>query len=232
MKQIFIAILSVTFLSGVCRAGGKLDLKNDKVRLSYSVGYQVGGDFRRQGLDINPEMLLNGVKDALVGNEPLLTPQEIRSTLVELQKTVTAAENQKNKAAADKNLAEGRAFLAENGKKAGVKTLPSGLQYKVIEGGSGAMPEATDTVTVNYRGTLLDGTEFDSSYSRGRPATFGVGRVIAGWIEALQLMKEGAKWQLFIPPELAYGDKRTGNIEPNSTLIFEVELISVNEGRR
>jgi len=228
MKQIFIAILSVTFLSGVCRAGDKLDLKDDKVRLSYSVGYQVGGDFKRQGLDINPEMLLKGVEDALAGNEPLLTPQEMRSTLVEVQKTVTAAQEQKRKAEAETNLLLGKAFLSENANKEGIKTLPSGLQYKVIAEGSGRTPKAEDTVTVHYRGTLIDGTEFDSSYSRGKSATFGVGRVIAGWTEALQLMKEGARWQLFIPPELAYGDKRTGKIEPNSTLIFEVELISVN----
>ena len=228
MKQIVIALVNALLFFGVCSAAGKLDLKDEKVRLSYSVGYQVGGDFKRQGLDINPEMLLKGVQDALLGKEPLMSSQEMRTTLVEVQKTVAAAQNQKNKAQADKNLAEGKVFLAENAKKAGVKTLPSGLQYQVIKEGAGAMPKATDTVTVHYRGTLIDGTEFDSSYSRGKPATFGVGRVIAGWTEALQLMKEGARWQLFIPSKLAYGDKQTGNIEPNSTLIFDVELISVN----
>jgi len=213
---------------GVCSAAGKLNLKDDKVRLSYSVGYQVGGDFLRQGTDINPELLLKGVDDALAGNEPLMTPEEMRTTLVDLQNKVATVKDQKGKVEAEKNLAEGKTFLAENAKKARVKTLPSGLQYKVIAEGSGRTPKAEDNVTVHYRGTLIDGTEFDSSYSRGKPATFGVGRVIAGWTEALQLMQEGAKWQLFIPPELAYGDKRTGNIEPNSTLIFEVELISVN----
>ena len=228
MKQMVIAFVNVMLLFGVCSAGEKLDLKNEKVRLSYSVGYQVGGDFLRQGTDINPELLLKGVEDALAGNEPLMTPQEMRTTLVELQKTVTAAQEQKRKAEAETNLLAGKAFLSENANKEGIKTLPSGLQYKVIAEGSGRTPKAEDTVTVHYRGTLIDGTEFDSSYSRGKPATFGVGRVIAGWTEALQLMKEGAKWQLFIPPELAYGDKQTGKIEPNSTLIFEVELISVN----
>jgi len=228
MKQIVIALVNALLFFGVCSAAGKLDLKDDKVRLSYSVGYQVGGDFLRQGTDINPELLLKGVEDALAGNEPLMTPQEMRTTLVELQKTVTAAQEQKRKAEAETNLLAGKAFLSENANKEGIKTLPSGLQYKVIAEGSGRTPKAEDTVTVHYRGTLIDGTEFDSSYSRGKPATFGVGRVIAGWTEALQLMKEGAKWQLFIPPELAYGDKQTGKIEPNSTLIFEVELISVN----
>ena len=228
MKQIVIALVNALLFFGVCSAAGKLELKDEKVRLSYSVGYQVGGDFLRQGTDINPELLLKGVQDALAGNEPLMTPEEMRTTLVDLQKKVAAAQNQKNKAQADKNLAEGKVFLAENAKKAGVKTLPSGLQYRIIVEGSGKTPKSTDTVTVHYHGTLIDGTEFDSSYSRGKPATFGADRVIAGWTEALQLMKEGARWQLFIPPELAYGDKRTGNIEPNSTLIFDVELISVN----
>jgi FKBP-type peptidyl-prolyl cis-trans isomerase FklB len=146
-----------------------------------------------------------------------------------VQKTVAAAQNQKNKAQVEKNLAEGRVFLAENAKKAGVKTLPSGLQYKVIKEGFGAMPIATDTVTVHYRGTLIDGTEFDSSYSRGKPATFRVDGVIAGWTEALQLMKEGARWQLFIPPNLAYGEKGAGSkIPPNSSLIFDEEIWDVH----
>jgi FKBP-type peptidyl-prolyl cis-trans isomerase FklB len=228
MKQVLIAVLSITLLSGVCRAGDKLDMTDEKVRLSYSVGYQVGGDFLRQGTDINPELLLKGVQDALLGKEPLMTPQEMRTTLVDLQKKVAAVQNQKSNVAAEKNLAEGKTFLAENRKKEGIKTLPSGLQYRIVAQGSGKTPKSTDTVTVHYRGTLIDGTEFDSSYSRGKPATFGVGRVIAGWTEALQLMKEGARWQLFIPPDLAYGEKGAGSkIPPNSTLIFEVELISV-----
>ena len=232
MKHILIAVLSVALLAGVCRAGDKLDLTDEKVRLSYSVGYQVGGDFLWQGTDINPKLLLKGVQDALLGKEPLMTPQEMRTTLVDLQKKVAAAKDQKSKVEVDKNLAQGKTFLAENRKKEGVKTLPSGLQYKVIKEGFGAMPIATDTVTVHYRGTLIDGTEFDSSYSRGKPATFGVGRVIAGWTEALQLMKEGARWQLFIPPDLAYREKGAGSkIPPNSSLIFEVELISVQPSK-
>jgi FKBP-type peptidyl-prolyl cis-trans isomerase FklB len=168
------------------------------------------------------------VQDALLGKEPLMTPQEIRTTLVDLQKKVAAVQDQKRKVEEEKILAQGKTFLAENRKKEGVKTLPSGLQYRIVAEGSGKTPKSTDTVTVHYRGTLIDGTEFDNSYSRGKPATFGVGRVIAGWTEALQLMKEGARWQLFIPPDLAYGEKGAGSkIPPNSTLIFEVELISV-----
>jgi FKBP-type peptidyl-prolyl cis-trans isomerase FklB len=152
----------------------------------------------------------------------------MRSTLAILNKAVAAAQEQKMKARLEENLAAGKAFLAGNAKKEGVRTLPGGLQYRVIKEGSGKTPELNDTVKVHYRGTLIDGTEFDSSYRRGKPATFRVAGVIAGWTEALQLMKEGARWQIFIPPELGYGDKRTQKIEPNSTLIFELELISVN----
>ena len=227
MKYLCIVVLCMALLFSVCLAGEPLDLKDDKVRVSYSVGFQVGGDFKRQGTDINPQVILKGIQDGLAGNEPLMTTEEMRTTLVELQKRVTAAQEQKMKAQAERNKAEGMAFLAENGKKKGVNTLPSGLQYKVITEGSGKKPGKTDTVTAHYRGTLINGTEFDSSYRRNKPATFRTDQVIAGWKEALQLMKEGAKWQLFIPPDLAYGNKKTGRIEPNSTLIFDVELISV-----
>jgi FKBP-type peptidyl-prolyl cis-trans isomerase FklB len=227
MKYLFIVMQGVALLSSVCLAGDQLDLKDDKIRVSYSVGFQVGGDFKRQGMDINPQVILKGVQDALAGNEPLMTAEDMRTTLVDLQKRITAAQEQKLKAQAERNRATGIAFHAENGKKEGVNTLASGLQYKVIKEGTGRTPGKTDTVTVHYRGTLINGTEFDSSYSRGNPATFGVSRVISGWTEALQLMKEGATWQLFIPPDLAYGEQGAGKIEPNSTLIFDVELISI-----
>jgi FKBP-type peptidyl-prolyl cis-trans isomerase FklB len=216
-------------LFGVCSADEYLDLKDKKVKLSYSVGYQVGGDFLRQGKDINPDALLKGVMDALADKEPLMTQKEMKITLVNFQKTVAEAQKQKMIKQAKNNLESGRVFLTDNGKKEGIKTLPSGLQYKVIKEGSGKVPELSDKVTVHYRGTLIDGTEFDSSHRRHKPATFPVNGVIAGWTEALQLMKEGDKWQLFIPPDLAYGDKRTGSIEPNSTLIFEVELIELKK---
>jgi len=228
MKQICIIILCITLLAGICAAEDKLDLQDEKVKLSYSVGYQVGSDFKRQGIDISPAELLKGVQDALLaGNESQLSQEEMRTTLISLQKKIIAAQEQKMKARATKNLAAGTTYLAENAKQEGVKTLASGLQYKVLAEGSGANPKATDTVTVNYRGTLIDGTEFDSSYKRGQPATFRLDRVIPGWTEALQLMKEGAKWQLFIPADLAYGERSTGPIEPNSTLIFEVELLAI-----
>jgi FKBP-type peptidyl-prolyl cis-trans isomerase FklB len=157
-----------------------------------------------------------------------MSQEEIRATLTSLQQRLVAARQKELKEKAAKNTEEGKKFLAENQKKAGVKTLPSGLQYKVLTEGAGKTPKAEDTVTVNYKGTLIDGTEFDSSYKRGQPATFQVKGVIKGWTEALQLMKEGSKWHLFIPPELAYGERGAGrDIGPNATLIFEVELLTV-----
>jgi FKBP-type peptidyl-prolyl cis-trans isomerase FklB len=189
----------------------------------------VGGDFLRQGKDINPDVLLEGLLDALADKKPLMTQKEMKVTLVNFQKTVAEAHKQKMIKQAKNNLEAGMGFLANNGKKEDVKTRLSGLQYKVIKEGYGNVPELSDKVTVHYRGTLIDGTEFDSSHRRNKPASFSVNGVIAGWTEALQLMKEGAKWQLFIPPDLAYGDKRTGSIEPNSTLIFDVELIELKK---
>ncbi len=156
-----------------------------------------------------------------------MSQEEIRTTITEVQKRAMAAQQKVLKEKAEKNLAESKVFLEENKKKEGIKTLPSGLEYKVLAEGSGKTPKATDAVTVHYRGTLINGAEFDSSYKRGQPASFQVDRVIRGWMEALQLMKEGSKWQLFIPPELGYGERDMGLIPPNSTLIFEVELISV-----
>ena len=211
----------------VCLAGENLDFKDERVRFSYSLGFRIGGDIKRRDIQVKPELLLKGVQDAVAGNKPLMTQREMRSTLATLNKEIAAAQEQEMKARAEQNLAAGKAFLAEKAKEEGVTTLPSGLEFKVIKEGSGRTPESSDTVTVHYRGTLIDGTEFDSSYRRGKPATFRVEGVIPGWTEALQLMKEGARWQLFIPPELAYGDKRTQKIEPNSTLIFELELISI-----
>jgi len=182
----------------------------------------VGNNLKRQLIEVDPSILAKGVQDALSGTKPLLSNEEIQETMVAFQKEM--AEKQKQR---------GEAFLSENKKKEGVKTLPSGLQYKVVKAGTGKKPKANDTVTVNYRGTLIDGTEFDSSYRRGQPATFPVSGVIPGWTEAMQLMAEGAKWQLFIPPHLAYGERGMGGlIGPNTTLIFEVELISVQENKQ
>jgi FKBP-type peptidyl-prolyl cis-trans isomerase FklB len=221
-------MLVLSLLPGASFAGEAVDLGDEKQKLSYSVGYQVGGDFRRQGLRIDPELVVKGVLDALAGSEPLMTPAEMQRTLTQLKQEAAATERRQREERARKNLAEGKAFLAENGKKDSVWTLPSGLQYQVITKGEGGSPEATDTVTVHYRGTLIDGSEFDSSYGRGQPATFALDRVIRGWTEGLQLMRPGAKYRFYIPPELAYGEDGAGTrIGPNATLLFEVELLSV-----
>jgi FKBP-type peptidyl-prolyl cis-trans isomerase FklB len=226
----FIPIALITLFCGQAFAADAPASKElDKV--GYSIGYQVGSDLKRQGIEFNAESLLQGVQDAVSGNAPAMTPEEIQQTFVELKQKLMAAREKEMKEKGEKNLAEGKAFLAENAKKEGVVTLPSGLQYKIIKEGTGNTPRGEDTVTVNYRGTLINGSEFDSSYSRNEPATFRADRVIAGWREALQLMKEGAKWQLFIPPDLAYGDRGVNEvIGPNSTLIFEVELLSIQKG--
>jgi len=158
-----------------------------------------------------------------------MTDSEISETVNAFQKELMAKQQELARKLGEKNKAEGETFLAENKKKEGVVSLPSGLQYKVMKAGSGKKPKVTDTVTVQYRGTLIDGTEFDSSYRRGEPITFPLNTVIAGWTEALKLMEEGAKWQVFIPPNLAYGESGGGGIGPNATLIFEIELISVQE---
>jgi len=232
MMVIFRAILVVAFVSGICLAGERPGLKDEKEKISYSVGYQIGGDFKRQGVELAPDLLVKGIQDAVGGAEPRITPQEMRKTLVELKKKVEADERKRRMEKAGKYRAEGEAFLSANGKKEGVVTLPSGLQYKVLAAGKGTSPGPADNVTVHYRGTLVDGTEFDSSYQRNEPATFGVDRVIPGWKEALPMMKEGAKWQLFVPSKLGYGEQGSGSrIPPNSALLFEVELISVRSGR-
>src|SRR5437762_9878216 len=179
-------------------------------------------------MEINSDVLAAGLKDGLSGAKPLLSPEEVRQVMTQFSKDMREKTAAANKEAADRNAKEGEKFLAENKAKPGVKTTASGLQYKVLTEGSGAAPKETDTVVTNYRGTLIDGTEFDSSYKRNEPATFPVNRVIKGWTEALQLMKPGAKYQLFIPASLAYGERGAGQtIGPNATLIFDVELLSI-----
>ena len=205
-------------------------LKSQKEKASYSIGMDIGTGLKKQPIEIDPELLAKGIKDAFSGKKPLMTEQEVRETLTGLQKELMAKQQEQLKVQAEKNKKEGEAFLAENKKKEGVVTLPSGLQYKVIKEGTGKKPKRDDTVSTHYRGSLIDGKEFDSSYTRGQPATFPVSGVIAGWTEALQLMGEGAKWQLFIPSNLAYGERGAGGlIGPNATLIFDIELLSVQE---
>jgi FKBP-type peptidyl-prolyl cis-trans isomerase FklB len=227
MKRVLTAFVSFFLLLGVCSAGERPELKDQKAKDSYSLGYQYGETFKKQGIEVDPEVFATGMREALGGKEPQMSLEEIRETISGLQKRVFAVQQQQLREKAARNLEEGKAFLAQNAKKKGVKTLPSGLQYRGITQGAGSSPKAGDTVTVNYRGTFIDGTEFDSSYKRGEAASFQVDGVIAGWTEALQLMKTGSKWEIFVPSELAYGERGMGRIPPNSTLIFEVELIAV-----
>ncbi|MBI5967497.1 MAG: FKBP-type peptidyl-prolyl cis-trans isomerase [Deltaproteobacteria bacterium] len=232
MKLRLLTILAIVFLflASQVNAEENLVLKGQRDKVSYIIGMDIGKNLKNQSIDIDADILAKGIKDALSGGKPLLTEQEIRETLAAFQKEMMAKQEELTKGLGEKNKKEGEAFLADNKKKEGVKTLASGWQYKVIKAGTGNKPQITDTVTTHYRGTLIDGTEFDSSYRRGKPATFPVKGVIPGWTEALQLMEEGAKWQLFIPPHLAYGERGAGRaIGPNVTLIFEIELISIQE---
>ena len=227
VKHILAAIVSIGLLFGVCSAADKLELKDQKDRESYSLGYQFGQNMKAQGVELNLKVYTSGIEDALRGANPTLSQEEIHKTISDLQKRIATAQQKELKGMADKNLADAKVFMESNKKKEGVKTLPSGLQYKILTEGSGKTPKATDEVTVNYKGSLIDGREFDNSYKRGTPANFRVDKVIRGWTEGLQLMKEGSKWELFIPPELGYGERGAGPVPPNSVLIFEVELISV-----
>jgi FKBP-type peptidyl-prolyl cis-trans isomerase FklB len=232
MKSALIGILAILFVvTQVFAAENKssLQLKTDKDKTSYALGMNAGTNFKQQSIDVNVDVFVKGFKDALSGAKPLLADNEMRSIIMALQKEMMTKQTEKMQALGAKNKKEGDVFLTENKKKEGVKTLTSGLQYKVITEGTGKTPKATDTVTTNYRGTLIDGTEFDSSYKRGEAATFPVNGVIAGWTEALQLMKTGSKWQLFIPSNLAYGERGTGPIGPNAVLLFDIELISIKE---
>jgi FKBP-type peptidyl-prolyl cis-trans isomerase FklB len=218
-------------LSGLCtmetRAADPVDLDSQMARVSYGIGMNLGMQWLDQEIEVDPELLLLGMKDAMGGGPTLMTQDMMRETLNTFQNEHRNRMAARRQQLGEENLAKGRKFLEENKNQPGVVTLPSGLQYKVLEQGEGASPKANDVVTVHYRGTLIDGTEFDSSHQRGEPATFNLSQVIAGWTEGIQLMKPGARYQFFIPSDLAYGERSTGrHITPNSTLIFDVELLS------
>lgn len=223
-------ILATALLLVACQSSTqqKKELKTQKDSISYMIGMDIGKNLKTQSIDVDAEALAQGMKDMLDSNKTMLTEEQAQQVAQELQHVMMAKREEKMKVSSDKNKKEGDTFLAENKKKEGVVALPDGLQYKIIKKGTGRIPKENETVTVHYRGTLLDGTEFDSSYKRGQPATFPVNGVIKGWVEALHLMPVGSKWQLFIPPDLGYGEQGAGqNIGPNTTLIFEVELLSV-----
>ena len=225
--------------TATAKAAAPLTLATDKDKRSYAIGINVGKglgqNLKQAGLDIDPAILTRAIKDVLAGNQQAMTDQEAQETLKTLQAGLREKQEEmrkeqeaKMKEVGDANKKEGDEFLAANKAKEGVTTLPDGLQYKILQEGTGPKPTAADSVTVNYRGTLLNGTEFDSSYKRGQPATFNVSGIIKGWTEALQLMPVGSKWQLFIPSDLAYGPRGAGrDIGPNATLVFDVELLSI-----
>jgi FKBP-type peptidyl-prolyl cis-trans isomerase FklB len=218
---------STAHKSTTTTAARRLPLVTEKDKQSYAIGLSVGKNLTRDMIDVEPKFVLQGIQDELNKAKPQLTDDQIKQIMVALQGEVQKKVEAKRAADLVKNKKDGDAYLAANKNKPGVVTLPDGLQYKILTTGTGAKPAATDTVVVNYRGTLIDGTEFDSSYKRGTPATFQVGRVIKGWTEALQLMPAGSKWQVAIPSDLAYGERGQSTIGPNSTLIFEVELMSI-----
>jgi len=223
-----LVMTAVVGLAGAVCAAEAPALKTQKQKVGYCIGLSIGRNLKDQALDVDLETFVQGIKDALSGAKAAMTPEEMRATMQAFEKEARAKDEERSAMLAEKNKKEGEAFLAENKKKEGVVALPSGLQYKILKAGTGKTPKATDEVSAHYRGTLIDGTEFDSSHSRGEPATFPVEGVIKGWVEALQLMQVGAKWQLVIPAELAYGDRGAGRvIGPNATLIFELELISI-----
>jgi FKBP-type peptidyl-prolyl cis-trans isomerase FklB len=207
-----------------------LVLKTQKDKFSYALGMKMGANLQKQSVPIDPAILARGLRDGLAGGKTLLTDDEAQAALKAMQDDLRAKQQARIQEAAGANKKEGEAFLAANKGKDGVVTLPSGLQYKILTEGTGPKPAATDSVVCNYQGTLINGKEFDSSYKRGQPATFPVNGVIKGWTEALQLMPVGSKWQLFIPSELAYGDRGAGaDIGPGATLVFEVELLSIED---
>ena len=231
------AILLMGLMACQGNSEKKMTLETQKQKVSYSIGMDIGRNLKQNEIDVEMDALARGIKDALAdsGSTPLLTQAQIEETMQKFQQEmmakqqeVMAKQNEKANAMSGKNKSAGDMFLAENAKKEGVVVLPSGLQYKIIKAGSGQKPKATDEVTTHYRGTLIDGTEFDSSYKHGKPTSFPVNGVIAGWTEALQLMPVGSKWQLFIPSNLAYGERGNGGaIGPNAAVVFDIELLAI-----
>ena len=218
--------LPTTLLAAVLAAGGATasEFETLNERFNYLMGYNVGQQLKQEGIEFTEDAFIQAIKDSQEGNPPRVSEQQAQETVKELREK----REKERVALAETNARDGKAFLKKNSAEKGVKVTDSGLQYRVVEAGKGNKPKETDTVVVHYRGTLIDGTEFDSSYGRGQPATFPVNGVIKGWQEALQLMNEGAKWKLFIPADLAYGERGGGpTIGPNATLVFDVELLEI-----
>lgn len=232
MKLVAASLMTIAMSASIAATGGtSLDTDTDK--LSYSIGVDLGKNFKKQSIEINPQAMANGMQDAMSSKDLKLTEQQMKEVLDKFQKELLARRNTEFNKKASENKAKGEAFLEENKQKEGVVTLPSGLQYKVIKQGSGDKPSKSDTVTVEYTGRLIDGKVFDSSEKIGKPATFKVSQVIPGWTEALQLMPAGSEWEVYIPSGLAYGPRSVGGpIGPNETLIFKIHLLSVKKDKK
>lgn len=207
------------------------ELDSFNKRLSYAIGVNIGQNLKNDGLDVNPSLVSRGIEDALTGGKRLLTEEQLRATMQAFQEQMASKQAEQRKDIGSRNIEAARAFLEKNKNRKGIITQPSGLQYEVLRKSAGNSPKAGDAVTVHYRGTLLDGTQFDSSYDRNQPATFKLNQVIPGWSEGVQLMQEGSQYRFYVPPALGYGERGTpgGPIPPNAALIFEVELIKVGE---
>ena len=229
MIRLVTILASLFFAVAICRAEDRIPLMDKKAKDSYSLGYEFGNNLKAQEVDLDESVLVAAIREALKGKEPAIKIEDIRETLKQLRKEVLIRYNLRRNEVAARNKRDGEAFLVANKTREGVKTLTSGLQYKILVEGNASGPLASDKVRVNYRGTLLNGVEFESSYSGGAPVTDKVDDMIPAWAEALQLMKTGAKWQLFVPAELAYGERQYGRIPPNSTLIYELELVSIEK---
>lgn len=228
MRHRWTALLIVALLATPSAAEEAKTLSTQKEKLSYGIGMNLGRGMKTDGLDVDVDLLAKGIRDVMSGGKPLLTDEEHQAVMTAAQKELMEKQKEASKKAAEKNKKDGEAFLEENRKKEGVVALPSGLQYKVIKSGEGKSPTRDNVVETHYRGKLIDGTEFDSSYKRGKTATFPVGGVIPGWTEALQRMKVGDKWELFIPSNLAYGERgKAPTIGPNAVLLFDIELIAI-----
>lgn len=229
MKAKWILVLGLGLLGIPASAQESTAPTTPKDKVSYGIGVQVAKTLKSQGIDVNTDLVIKGLRDALSGQKLLMSEEDLNTTMGALQQEVAKKQMQERAKLADDNKKAGESFLADNSKKEGIVALPSGLQYKIVKAADGKKPTDTDTVICNYRGTLIDGTEFDKSQS-GQPATFQVGQVIPGFKEGLKLMPVGSTWQFFIPSNLAYGDRGAGNvIGPNTTLIFEVELLSIKD---
>lgn len=223
IKSIKLVCISL-LLSVFCAPLFAADIKTNEQKYSYAIGFQIGNNLKNENVKVDVDLIAQAIKDVMGGKDLKVSMEEMQAAVLEIQKQ----QQEERLAQGKKSKEAGEKFLAENKKKKGIKTLENGIQYKVLTKGKGDKPKPTDTVEVHYKGTLIDGKEFDSSYSRGQPATFGVNQVIKGWQEVLPMMKTGAKWQVYIPADLAYGARGAGaNIGPNETLIFDIELLKI-----